>query len=112
MSAKTLLNAVTTTGASSAEGNQERIIESHAVQATFTGAPTVVRLDLQGSLDGTTWSNLAEHTATADELTDGALLYHVVYKPVIFVRLNLVTLTGGTAPTLTAKYASTLIQVL
>jgi hypothetical protein len=31
-------------------------------------------------------------------------MFHVVDKPVKYVRANLITLTGGTAPTVTVKY--------
>lgn len=113
MSASILYNAINSSGTpSNAIGNPERVIESHVVQATFTGSPTAVKLTLQGSLDASSWFNLAEHQATAGEITAGALMYHVVYKPVIYVRLLLEEMTGGTGPTLTAKYVSTLNQVV
>jgi len=77
-------------------------VKDHTVQATFTGGPSAVVIDLEGSLDGSTWYQLAEHTASSAELSDGALMFHVVSKFIRHVRLNLVTFTGGT--NLTAIY--------
>lgn len=103
MSAITFLNAVTSTGASSIK-QLPFLVTTHTVQATITGAPTAVTVDLEGSLDGTTFFALGTHPFTGDELTATAAMFHVVDKPVSYVRLNLTVLTAGTAPTVTAKY--------
>jgi hypothetical protein len=105
MSAITLFEDQGVTGFSKSIGNEHRIIDSHVVQVTFTGSPSAVSLYLQGSLDKVSWFNLAEHIATADQLSDGQLMYHVVYKPVTFIRLSLETLSGGSNPKVTAKYS-------
>jgi YbbR domain-containing protein len=77
---------------------------NHTVQVTITGAPTAVTVDLEGSLDDTTYVSLASYVLTAADLTAAAAMFHVVDKPVRYVRVNLVTLTAGTAPTVTALY--------
>ena len=64
-----------------------------------TGAPTGVSVTLQGSLDGTNWFILATSTSTTGDYQS------VADKPCHFVRANLGTLTGGTAPTVTARIA-------
>jgi hypothetical protein len=103
MSAITFLNAVEATGASSIKA-LPFLVTSHTVQATITGAPTAVTVDLEGSLDGTTFFALASHVFSAGELTAEGAMFHVVDKPVTYVRINLTTLTAGTEPTVTVKY--------
>lgn len=89
------LNAVTGVGAGTSI-DLEFAYRCFTMQTTVTGAPTAVSITLQGSLDGTNWFTLATSTSTTGDLQ------HVVDKPVRFVRANLGTLTGGTAPTVTA----------
>jgi hypothetical protein len=112
MSLVTLFNGQATTGQSAQVGNPARhLLADHIIQATITGSPDAVTLTLQGSVDGITWMNLAEHLATSDELTAGTLMFNVVYKPAPYARLSLDTLSGGTSPTVTAKYAYTTKRV-
>lgn len=98
-----LLNAATATGASTTWAVRMKP-RNHSVQITITGAPTAVTVDLEGSLDDVTWVSLASHVMSAGELTAAAALFHVVDKPVRYVRTNVTTLTGGTAPTVTTLY--------
>lgn len=77
---------------------------NHTVQITITGAPTAVTVGLEGSLDNTTWVSLASHIMTAAELTATKAMFHVIDKPVRYVRINLETLTAGTSPSVTALY--------
>lgn len=63
----------------------------------MTGAPATISVTLEGSLDGSTWFVLATSTSvTGDYQT-------ATDKPVAFLRGNLGTLTGGTAPTVTVR---------
>jgi len=98
-----LLDGATATGASTSHAVRMKP-RNHTIQTTITGAPTAVTIDLEGSLDGTTFVSLASYIFTADDLTAAAAMFHVVDKPVRFVRLNLKTLTAGTSPTVTALY--------
>jgi len=98
-----LLNAATATGASLTWAVRMKP-RNHTVQFTITGAPTAVTVDLEGSLDDITWTSLASHVTSAGELAAAAAMFHVVDKPVRYTRINLTTLTGGTAPTITALY--------
>ncbi len=98
-----LLDAATTTGASTTWAVRMKP-RNHTVQFTITGAPTAVTVDLEGSLDDITWISLASHIATAGELTAAAAMFHVVDKPIRYARVNLTTLTGGAAPTVTVLY--------
>lgn len=76
----------------------------HTVEIEVTGAPTAVTLSLEGSLTKNGFESLADHILTAEELTAGRAMFHVADKTVRAVRLNLLLLTGGTAPTITAHY--------
>ena len=103
--AHTLLNAATATGA----GSTQRVFAiptAHTVVATMGGTvvATAVTVDLEGSLDDTTWFVLSSHAFDAGEITASAAMFHVADKPVKYVRANLNTLTGGTDPTVTVLY--------
>jgi len=69
-----------------------------------TVVATAVTVALEGSLDGTTYAALASHALVAAEISAEAAIFHVIDKPVRYVRANLTTLTGGTDPTITVKY--------
>lgn len=73
---------------------------------TVTGSPSTVAVNLEGSLDGTTWTVLGTSTGSAvvNNLPGGPYTDTVasVGPEVRYVRANLVTLTGGTAPTVSA----------
>jgi len=103
--AHTLLNAATATGAGSSQ-KVSQIPSEHSVQATMGGTvvATAVTVDLEGSLDDSNWFQLAQHAFSAGDITAEGALFHVQDKPVRYVRANLITLTGGTAPTVTVKY--------
>ena len=77
----------------------------HGMQVILTGAPTAVRVDLEGSTDGgTTWGKVGTWD-TADGKGSGDFLF-VEGASVNRLRANLVTLTGGTVPTVTANINS------
>lgn len=94
-----LLNAVTSTGVSSVVLQPTRSISGGPTlftwQMAITGAPASVSTTLQGSLDGLNWATLDTSTNTTTELR------FVANSPVVYLRLNLGTLTGGTVPTVT-----------
>ena len=71
----------------------------HSVQVNVTGAPTAVTVALEGSLDGVTWFQFAEHVLTSGEIADQAAMFHVINKPSPRLRPNLTALAGGTEPT-------------
>ena len=103
--AHTLLNAATSTGAGSSQ-RLSLIPSDHTIQATMGGTvvATAVTVDLEGSIDDVTFFQLARHAFSAGEITAEGAMFHVIDKPVRYVRANLITLTGGTAPTVTVKY--------
>ena len=103
--AHVLLNAAAATGAGSSQ-KVSQIPSQHTVAATMGGTvvATAVTVDLEGSIDDTTWFQLARHAFSAGEISAEAAMFHVIDKPVRYVRANLITLTGGTDPTVTVKY--------
>lgn len=70
-----------------------------AAQVSVTGAPTAVVVNLEGTIDGVNWFVLAVFDLTI--AASGAIVFSNTI-PVIGSRANLITLTGGTAPTVTA----------
>lgn len=72
----------------------------HTVQINVTGGPATCTAKLQGSLDGVNFFDMN----TAQTCTSGAL-FAVANLPVLFIRINLTTFSGGSSPTMTAFYA-------
>jgi hypothetical protein len=66
----------------------------HAVQSVFTGALTALLLDLEGSLDDTSFFSLGTKTFSEAELSAKAALLHVTGKLVEYIRINITTYTG------------------
>ena len=95
-----LLAAATGTGAGATFANAltpggAGVLQDFAWQVAVTGSPSGISTTLQGSLDGATWLTLDTSTNTSGELRA------ISGKPVTFLRANVGTLTGGTAPTVT-----------
>ena len=109
--AHTLLNAALVTGAGSTQ-KVSMIPSEHTVQAKMGGAvvATAVTVDLEGSLNDTDWFQLARHAFSAGDITAEGAMFHVQDKPVRFVRANLITLTGGTTPSVTVLYEPVLLD--
>lgn len=93
----TLLDAVTATGVGGRASRQSVITDS-TYTVTVTGAPSSVIVDIEGSADGISFSQFAQHTVSG--ATD---IFHIAGKPANFLRGNLTTLTGGTTPTVTVE---------
>lgn len=75
--------------------------KTYTWEMVVTGAPTTVDADLEGCIgDPDTagnWFIIDTSTITASELR------HVVDKRIMYLRVILNTLTGGTTPTVTAR---------
>jgi hypothetical protein len=106
------LNAVLVTGA----GQRLDLLvprSVHTMQVTWTSNPTVVVVDLEGSLNGVDFKQMTRFD-TATPFVSGDMVTASVfagtgiraYPAVSFVRANLITLTGGTAPAVTAIIGS------
>ena len=96
----TMLDAAVATGAGGAH-SQQRLISDSSYTVNITGAPSAVTVDIEGSFDGETFFQIAQHAMTAGELTATKAMFHIAGKPVMFIRVNLTTLTAGTSPTVT-----------
>lgn len=59
-------------------------------------------LDIYGSVDGVNWTAIASHAFSAAEITNNGGLFHIINKPVLFIRADL-SAYAGTA--FTAKAA-------
>jgi hypothetical protein len=94
-----LFSGAVATGAGDTIGLRKPAKE-FTVQITDTDLIESDVIDLEGSLDSVTWFQLARHTFTASEASDDAAMFHIVNKPVNFIRGNIITY-NGTA--LTAK---------
>ncbi|MGA8762263.1 MAG: hypothetical protein WB562_05170, partial [Candidatus Sulfotelmatobacter sp.] len=71
----------------------------HSISLTVTGAPSTCTYKLQGSVDGTIWMDLSPATACTS-----STVFQAGPAAVNQVRGNLVSLSGGTSPTVTATY--------
>lgn len=109
------LNAATADGAST-------VVDLNGVSNEFslivvaTGTPTGGYVSLQGSHDGVNWASIGVSSnlsstpyAASSELTNGQISGSTpgaTYKPFVrYVRANLIGLSGGTSPTVTATIA-------
>lgn len=54
---------------------------------------TALTVDLEGSITGNYFFTLASHTLTSTERTNKCCMFHVVDKPIVWVRTNITTLT-------------------
>jgi hypothetical protein len=75
---------------------------THTTQLIVTGTPTTCTGRLQGSNDGgTTWFNIT----AADITCTSSIVSSTTGVSAYAVRFTLLTLTGGTSPTITAHYS-------
>lgn len=93
--------AQTAVGQTAGSGALRGTPTSHAIHIVSTGAPTGCTYRLQGSANGSVWYNIsaADITCTAA----GGTAFETG-KPTRYVRGNLLTLVGGTSPTVTLHY--------
>ena len=94
----TSLNAATTNGAGATLA-LDTVKSIHTIVVSYTGAPTSVLVDLEGSLDGTVWATLDEF-----DYASSSASARTVRASVKNVRANLVSHAGSLA--VTAKIAS------
>ena len=73
--------------------------DTHTLQYITTGSPSSATLRLEGSIDNVNWFDLS---GTQNCASSG--MFHVVNKIVLYLRVNLLSLSGGTDPTVTCTY--------
>jgi hypothetical protein len=86
---------LTTTGTTASQ-----LVEAnyHTVQAIPTGSPSACTLRLEGSLDAVNWFDVS-----GTQTCTSSVMFHVDGKPLTFVRVNLLTWTGGTNVVITYR---------
>jgi hypothetical protein len=78
------------------------------VEASFTlGSATTcdsLTIDIEGSITGNNWFAIASHSFTSAERSAAAAMFHIVDKPIAYLRGNVTTLTktGANDVTITA----------
>ena len=97
-----LLGAVTGTGADATKVVKQAY-KSWGCDVEITGAPTAVTVRVEGNQGTTIFDpgGMAEFTMSAPQLAAGIGTFEIVEHTVKNIRGNLITLTGGTAPTVT-----------
>ena len=72
---------------------------NYTIDASVSGtAPTACTFRVEGSFDGVTWYGL-DQTAPASTSCTTSFMEHIVSKPVLNLRINLVTYTAGDGTT-------------
>lgn len=98
------LNAATSTGAG-ASIDFSRPRRNLSMQVVFTSNPSPVKVTLEGTIDGTDWFTLATFDTGASSNNKDIISADIV--SVLSARANLITLTGGTTPNVTATILAT-----
>ena len=76
----------------------------HSFQISTLGSPTAVTISILGTIDGLNYNCLLQHTLTAEELTNGSALIHLINKPVPLIKARIDVLSGGVSPTVSVYY--------
>ena len=92
---------LTATGTTSTFSVRDVAPAQHTIQANVSGSPASCSVQLEGSLDaGANWFNLSG----AQDCSGGNTMFHVVTRPMDYVRLNVSAFSGGTSPKITLYY--------
>ncbi len=95
-----LVNVIGTTGAQLKQEYPE-VYQGWTCQVNTTGDPTELVLRLEGNITGSYYTEMATWTLSADttyNATTGQGIFGVVAMPAKQVRINILTMTGGTNP--------------
>ena len=98
------LNAAAATGAGT-QVDFSRPRQYISMQVSFTSNPSPVKVTLEGTIDGVNWFTLATFDTGASGRTGDIIDSNTL--SVLSARANLITLTGGTTPTVTATILAT-----
>jgi hypothetical protein len=73
----------------------------HTVAVVVSGSPGACSVRLEGSLDNSNWFDVS-----GSQTCTSSTMFHVDGKPLHYIRMNLLTWTGGTNAVLTYKGAN------
>jgi hypothetical protein len=73
-------------------------LDKYTVAVTTTGSPSGCAMQIEGSLDNTNFFNLS-----GSQICTSNLMFHITEKPILYLRTNVTTLSGGTSPTVTVS---------
>lgn len=90
----TALSAAGVTSSLATAGN-----DKHTLAAVIAGSPATCTMRLEGSLDNVNFFDLS-----GSQTCTSTFMFHVVDRTVTFVRGRVLTLTGGSTPTVTITY--------
>lgn len=95
-----LLDVETSTG----PGTEKIVKQAYRLwgcEVIITGAPTVVTVRVEGNQGADIYDpgGMAELTMSAAQLAAGIATFEIAFTRVVKIRGNLITLTGGTTPT-------------
>lgn len=93
------LSAVAVTGAGSVQA-LSRPCKNVSMQVSFTGGSPTVKVNLQGSIDGSNWFTLVSFDTGSSNVSGDVVGAATI--TVLYLRANVATLSGGTSPTVTA----------
>ncbi len=97
---KNWLNAVTTPQVSNTEEVSDTIY--YGLEVNTTGNPSSALVILEGSIEGTNWVSIVA-------ISGAGITYQnpVEPRPVKYLRVQLVSLSGGTSPSVSASVVAT-----
>lgn len=99
-----LLDGATSTGPGTAfMFDSLRQFVGAGFQVSFTGSPSDVEVQLQGTIDGVYWTLIGNWHSPESP----GLIANVTTIPILGVRANLIALTGGSSPAVDAWFVFT-----
>ncbi len=90
---KLALNEVSAVDVSSTITLQSAMAD-HSLEIKITGTVSALTVDLEGSLSGNFWAQLASHALTAAEIAALGAIFHVESRIVEMVRVRISAYTG------------------
>lgn len=96
-----LLDEVTSTGPVGTGKIVKQAYRLWGCEVLITGAPTAVTVRVEGNQGADVYDpgGMAELTMSAAQLAAGIATFEIAFHRVVKIRGNLITLTGGTDPT-------------
>ena len=91
---------LTATGTTSTFSVRDVAPAQHTIQANVSGSPATCSVQLEGRLDNSTFFSLSG----ALDCSGGNTMFHVVTRPIDYVRLHITALGGGSSPAVRLYY--------